>query len=83
MLRSIITGPRSATHLDTEGVEGVVGAEVADGVDECVKVARRQIATGADWIKVSLFETISILFEVYGMCNRSMQIIVFVHVPLR
>lgn len=32
----------------------MTGAEVADGVDECVKAVRRQIGAGADWIKVRL-----------------------------
>ncbi len=30
----------------------VVGAEVADGVEEIRKVVRRQIGRGADWIKL-------------------------------
>ena len=33
-------------------MDGVTGAEVADGVVECVKAVRRQIGAGADWIKV-------------------------------
>lgn len=39
--------------MHQEGVDGVMGAEVADGVDECVRAVRRQIGAGADWIKVS------------------------------
>ena len=35
-------------------MDGVTGAEVADGVDECIKAVRRQIGAGADWIKVCL-----------------------------
>ncbi|KAI0053416.1 hypothetical protein FA95DRAFT_1579522 [Auriscalpium vulgare] len=45
--------PKSAIHVNREGIDGVTGAEAADGVDECVKVVRRQIGAGADWIKVS------------------------------
>lgn len=40
--------------MHQEGVDGVSGAEVADGVDECIKAVRRQIGAGADWIKVCL-----------------------------
>ena len=39
-------------YPDRDGVEGVMGAEVADGEVECVKAVRRQIGAGADWIKV-------------------------------
>lgn len=46
-------GPKSSLHLNQEGVEGVTGAEAADGVDDCIRVTRRQIGAGADWIKVS------------------------------
>ncbi|EEB89103.1 hypothetical protein MPER_12842, partial [Moniliophthora perniciosa FA553] len=31
---------------------GVMGADVADGVDGCVAAVRRQIGAGADWVKV-------------------------------
>jgi len=34
-----------------EGVEGITGAIVADGVDECRKAVRKQLGAGADWIK--------------------------------
>ncbi|EIM92912.1 uncharacterized protein STEHIDRAFT_127652 [Stereum hirsutum FP-91666 SS1] len=44
--------PKSSIHVHQEGVDGVSGAEVADGVDECIKAVRRQIGAGADWIKV-------------------------------
>ncbi|OCH92980.1 hypothetical protein OBBRIDRAFT_725705, partial [Obba rivulosa] len=54
--RAIVTtgsyGPKSGVHLNQEGVDGITGAEVADGVVECVKAVRRQIGAGADWIKV-------------------------------
>ena len=46
------TGPKGDLHINQEGVQGVTGAEAADGVDECRKVVRRQIGAGADWIKV-------------------------------
>ncbi|THU86359.1 hypothetical protein K435DRAFT_782900 [Dendrothele bispora CBS 962.96] len=45
-------GPRSVIHMNQEGVEGITGAEAADGVDACVAAVRRQIGTGADWIKI-------------------------------
>ncbi|KAJ7176851.1 hypothetical protein C8R46DRAFT_1346787 [Mycena filopes] len=45
-------GPKSSIHMNTEGVEGVVGAEAADGPAECVRAVRRQIGAGADCIKI-------------------------------
>ncbi|EIW87414.1 hypothetical protein CONPUDRAFT_79452 [Coniophora puteana RWD-64-598 SS2] len=45
-------GPKSSLYVNQNGVDGVTGAEVADGVDECVKAVRRQIGAGADWIKI-------------------------------
>ncbi|KAJ3861454.1 hypothetical protein EV359DRAFT_47143 [Lentinula novae-zelandiae] len=45
-------GPKSSLHMNLEGLEGVTGAEVADGVDECIRATRRQIGAGADWIKI-------------------------------
>ncbi|KAF4605972.1 hypothetical protein EYR38_000017 [Pleurotus pulmonarius] len=45
-------GPKGATHVNQEGIDGVTGAEAADGVDECTKVIRRQIGAGADSIKI-------------------------------
>lgn len=47
------TGPKSTLYPSQSGVEGVTGAEVADGVDGCIKAVRRQIGAGADWVKVS------------------------------
>ncbi|KAJ6598180.1 hypothetical protein DFH09DRAFT_1394180 [Mycena vulgaris] len=44
-------GPKSSLHLNKEGVEGVVGAEAADGTAECIRAVRKQIGAGADWIK--------------------------------
>ncbi|KAF8989725.1 hypothetical protein BDQ17DRAFT_1256626 [Cyathus striatus] len=45
-------GPKSSVNPSSEGIEGVTGAEVADGVDECVRAVRRQVGAGADWIKI-------------------------------
>ncbi|SJL10060.1 uncharacterized protein ARMOST_13442 [Armillaria ostoyae] len=45
-------GPKSSIHPHSEGIEGVTGAEVADGIDECVKAVRRQVGAGVDWIKI-------------------------------
>ncbi|KAH9930990.1 uncharacterized protein B0H18DRAFT_930105 [Fomitopsis serialis] len=46
-------GPKSAIHLNQEGIEGITGGEVVDGEVECMKAVRRQIGAGADWIKVN------------------------------
>ncbi|THG94173.1 hypothetical protein EW145_g8195 [Phellinidium pouzarii] len=45
-------GPKGNLRVNEEGVQGISGAEVADGVEECRKAVRRQIGAGADWIKV-------------------------------
>ncbi|KAI0066404.1 hypothetical protein BV25DRAFT_1878246 [Artomyces pyxidatus] len=45
-------GPKSAVYPNQEGIDGVMGAEVADGLDGCVKAVRKQIGAGADWIKI-------------------------------
>ncbi|EGO31270.1 hypothetical protein SERLADRAFT_456162, partial [Serpula lacrymans var. lacrymans S7.9] len=45
-------GPKSVIHVNREGIEGITGAEAADGRDECMKVVRRQVGAGADWIKI-------------------------------
>ncbi|KIP04019.1 hypothetical protein PHLGIDRAFT_110162 [Phlebiopsis gigantea 11061_1 CR5-6] len=45
-------GPKNILYPEHDGVEGIMGAEVADGEVECVKAVRRQIGAGADWIKV-------------------------------
>ncbi|THH31033.1 hypothetical protein EUX98_g3170 [Antrodiella citrinella] len=54
--RAIVTtgayGPRNQLYPNRDGVEGKMGAEVADGVDGCVRAVRRQVGAGADWIKV-------------------------------
>lgn len=49
---ALVTGPKSAIHVHQEGIQGITGAEVADGKEECTKAVRRQIGAGADWIKV-------------------------------
>ncbi|KAI0079545.1 hypothetical protein K474DRAFT_1591735 [Panus rudis PR-1116 ss-1] len=58
--RAIVTtgsyGPKNRLYPSRDGVQGITGAEMADGVDECVKVVRRQVGAGADWIKVSLLQ---------------------------
>ncbi|KDQ20345.1 hypothetical protein BOTBODRAFT_27767 [Botryobasidium botryosum FD-172 SS1] len=45
-------GPKGDMHLHVEGVDGITGAEVVDGEDECRKAVRRHVGAGADWIKV-------------------------------
>jgi len=45
-------GPKGDLHPYKEGVDGMKGAEVVDGEDECRKAVRRQVGAGADWIKV-------------------------------
>ncbi|KAG8852493.1 hypothetical protein FRB96_008681 [Tulasnella sp. 330] len=45
-------GPKSELHPHDEGVDGVQGADTADGEAECRKVIRRQVGAGADWIKI-------------------------------
>ncbi|KIJ66589.1 hypothetical protein HYDPIDRAFT_109654 [Hydnomerulius pinastri MD-312] len=45
-------GPKSSVYLNQEGIDGITGAEVADGREECLKAVRRQIGAGADWIKI-------------------------------
>ncbi|KII93036.1 hypothetical protein PLICRDRAFT_35213 [Plicaturopsis crispa FD-325 SS-3] len=45
-------GPKGSLNLSQNGVEGITGAEFADGVDGCIKAVRRQIGAGADWIKI-------------------------------
>ncbi|KAJ7580204.1 hypothetical protein C8J56DRAFT_1058513 [Mycena floridula] len=52
-------GPKSSIQPHTEGIQGVTGAEVVDGITECVKAVRRQIGAGADWIKASRLPCIS------------------------
>ncbi|KAG5716567.1 hypothetical protein E4T56_gene16229 [Termitomyces sp. T112] len=45
-------GPKSNLFPSRSGIEGITGAEVADGIEECIKAVRRQIGAGADWIKI-------------------------------
>ena len=51
----IYVGPKNTTRPSAIGVDGKYGMDVADGVDECVKVVRRHIGAGADWVKVLMF----------------------------
>lgn len=44
-----MTGPKLSLHPLGEGVEGITGAQVVDGVEECRKAVRQQIGAGADW----------------------------------
>ena len=52
-------GPKNPTSPSAIGVDGKYGVDVADGVSECVKVVRRHIGAGADWIKVLMFSCAS------------------------
>lgn len=45
-------GPKGTVYPNKEGIDGITGAEVADGRDECRKAIRRQIGAGADQIKI-------------------------------
>ncbi|QRV74005.1 amidohydrolase family protein [Ceratobasidium sp. AG-Ba] len=45
-------GPRNKLHPSEQGVQGVTGAQIADGNDECMRVVRQQVGAGVDWIKV-------------------------------
>ena len=72
-------GPKSSLFVNKEGIDGVTGVEVADGVDECIKAVRRQIGAGADWIKV-IFTFAVIMRRDAHIClwgatiHRSMQV---------
>ncbi|KAI0275291.1 hypothetical protein BC834DRAFT_928010 [Gloeopeniophorella convolvens] len=45
-------GPKSAVLVNKEGIDGITGAEAADGIAGCVRAVRRQVGAGADWIKI-------------------------------
>ncbi|KAG9308993.1 hypothetical protein JVU11DRAFT_11297 [Chiua virens] len=45
-------GPKGDINVHKEGIDGITGADVADGPDDCIKAVRRQIGAGADWIKI-------------------------------
>ncbi|KAG8682110.1 hypothetical protein FRC09_017008 [Ceratobasidium sp. 395] len=45
-------GPKSKLYPSGQGVDGVSGAQVADGPDECMRAVRQQIGAGVDWIKI-------------------------------
>ncbi|KAG8745684.1 hypothetical protein FRC10_007381 [Ceratobasidium sp. 414] len=46
-------GPKNRLYPNEQGVEGVTGAQIADGSDGCMRVVRQQIGAGVDWIKLS------------------------------
>jgi hypothetical protein len=68
------SGPRGVHHLNMDGVEGMTGAEVADGKEGCRAAVRRQIGAGADWIKVSNY-TLCSLYYSNGFRSRYMEVI--------
>ncbi|TFK56901.1 hypothetical protein OE88DRAFT_1730336 [Heliocybe sulcata] len=45
-------GPKGAVYPNKEGIDGITGAEVADGRDQCRTAVRRQIGAGADQVKI-------------------------------
>ncbi|KAG6872524.1 hypothetical protein C0995_009098 [Termitomyces sp. Mi166 len=45
-------GPKSSLFPSQNGIDGITGAEAADGIDACIKAVRRQVGAGADWIKI-------------------------------
>lgn len=45
-------GPKNPLYTLAEGIQGVMGATVADGVDECRRAVRKHIGAGADWVKI-------------------------------
>ncbi|GJJ13487.1 hypothetical protein Clacol_007741 [Clathrus columnatus] len=53
--RAIVTtgsyGPKGVHNMNKEGVDGITGAEAADGPSQCRQAVRRQVGAGADWIK--------------------------------
>jgi hypothetical protein len=53
VLTKLLPGPRNRLYPDRDGVEDVMGAEVADGELGCRVAVRRQVGAGADWIKVT------------------------------
>ncbi|KAG8868522.1 hypothetical protein FRC20_003246 [Serendipita sp. 405] len=45
-------GPKNQQRPYLTEVDGKAGADSASGVEECVRVVRRHIGAGADWIKI-------------------------------
>ncbi|KZT51863.1 hypothetical protein CALCODRAFT_487574 [Calocera cornea HHB12733] len=45
-------GPKGELNPSANNVDGAMGADVADGLEECRKAVRRQVGAGADWIKI-------------------------------
>ncbi|KAI0095185.1 hypothetical protein BDY19DRAFT_902185 [Irpex rosettiformis] len=46
-------GPKNKLYPERSSIEGVFGAEVADGITACKVAVRRQVGAGADWIKLT------------------------------
>ncbi|KAF8837627.1 hypothetical protein BDN67DRAFT_908900 [Paxillus ammoniavirescens] len=61
-------GPKSSLYTNQEGIDGVTGAEVADGCEECMKAVRRQIGAGADWIKI--YADYHVRSRIFGVSTR-------------
>ncbi|KAF9225150.1 hypothetical protein BS17DRAFT_778215 [Gyrodon lividus] len=61
-------GPKSSLHVNQEGIDGITGAEVADGREECMKAVRRQIGAGADWIKI--YADYRVRSRIFGVSTR-------------
>lgn len=57
--RCFLLGPRNKLYPNRDGIEGVMGAEPADGEVECKKAVRRQVGAGADWIKVTFLRLLT------------------------
>jgi hypothetical protein len=55
-------GPKSSIHMNHEGVEGITGAEFADGKDGCIKAVRRQIGAGRIGLRWVQYIVIPVIF---------------------
>jgi hypothetical protein len=55
--------------MNTEGVEGITGAEAVDGKERCRAAVRRQIGAGADWIKVMLSLVLRLIITSFKRCR--------------
>ncbi|KAG9081859.1 hypothetical protein FRC07_014397, partial [Ceratobasidium sp. 392] len=45
-------GPKNKLYPSEQNVDGIAGAQVADGPDGCMRAVRQQIGSGVDWVKV-------------------------------
>ncbi|KAG9125887.1 hypothetical protein FRC07_005745 [Ceratobasidium sp. 392] len=45
-------GPKNKLYPSEQSVDGIAGAQVADGPDGCMRAVRQQIGAGVDWVKV-------------------------------